>query len=92
MLFIHIHKHSTDKCLTGKSQELINIGNSVQEEAKKVGVKIIGVYAAPHQHTIFSIYEADDIAKLERVLTPMTLWGDSQLIPVVSMQLPTAGT
>ena len=64
----------------------------MQEEAQKAGVKLLGSYVAAHEHTVYSIIEADDIQKLERVLVPMTLWGNARLIPVVAAQQATVGT
>ena len=86
MLFMYIHTHSVDKCLADKPQEMNVIRSKVQEEAKKAGVKTLGVYVAAHEHTIFGIFEADDVAALERVLTPLTTWGNARLIPVATAE------
>lgn len=92
MLFMHIHTHSPEQCLLDKPQEGAKRASTMQEEAQKAGVKVLGTYVAAHEHTIYSIIEADDIQKLERVLVPMTLWGNARLIPVVAAQQPAAGT
>jgi len=86
MLFMYIHTHSVEKCLADKPQETAKIMSSVQEEAKKAGVKLLGTYLAPHEHTIYGICEADDVLKLERALRPMTIWGNARLIPVASAE------
>ncbi len=91
MLFMHIHTHSPEQCLMDKPQESGKTLSTMQEEAQKAGVKVLGSYVAAHEHTIYSIIEADDIQKLERVLVPMTVWGNARLIPVVALQA-TAGT
>ena len=60
----------------------------VQEEARKAGVKMLGSYVAGHEHTIFAIIEADDAAALEKVLLPMTTWGNARLIPMRAVEPP----
>ena len=86
MLFMYIHTHPVEKCLADKPQETAKIRSKVQEEAKKAGVKTIGTYVAAHEHTIFAIYETDDIAALERVLIPLTTWGNARLIPITTAE------
>ncbi len=84
MLFMYIHTHSPDACNIDKPAELAKMTSDVQAAMSKAGVKMIGAYAAPHQHTMFIVVDATDVAALERALVPMTLWGDAELIPVVS--------
>ena len=92
MLFMHIHTHSSEQCMLDKPQEAAKRVSVMQEEAQKAGVKLLGSYVAAHEHKVYSIIEADDIQKLEKVLVPMTLWGNARLIPVVAAQQATAGT
>ncbi len=92
MLFMYIHTHSSEQCMLDKPEEGAKRASAIQEEAKKAGVKFLGTYVAAHEHTVYSIIEADDLQKLERVLVPMTLWGNARLIPVVAAQQATAGT
>ena len=86
MLFMYIHTHPVEKCLAEKPEEAAKIRSKCQEEFKKAGVKTIGTYVAAHEHTIFAIYETDDIAALERVLIPMTTWGNARLIPIITAE------
>ena len=88
MLFMYIHTHTVEKCLVDKPQELAKITSQLQEELKKAGVKVLGMYQAPHEHTGFLIFDASDIAALERALIPMTAWGNARLIPVISPMPP----
>ena len=85
MLFMYIHTHSPEKCMADKPQESAKMLSSVQEETKKAGLKIIGTYVAAHEHTIYSIFEADDVVKIERAFLPLTMWGNARLIPIVEM-------
>ena len=88
MLFMYVHTHTPERCIAGKQAELTKMATDMQAAAAKAGVKVLATYTAPHQHTIFSIMEASDLAGVESVLLPMTLWGDGELIPVLPMQLP----
>jgi len=89
MLFMYIHTHTVDKCLIDNPQETAKILSGAQEAAKKGAFKIIGMYAAPHEHTSYTILDATDLAVVERALVPMTKWGDARLIPVIATeQLP----
>ena len=83
---MYINTHSVDRCMIDKQAELAKMTAEMQAAATKAGVKIVGVYAAAHQHTVFAIMEANDLGPLELVLKPMTLWGDGELIPVMPMQ------
>ena len=86
MLFVYIHTHSADRCLADKPEQVGQMTSQVQEAIKQAGIKSLGTYVAAHEHTIYVIMEADDLAALEQALTPMTVWGDARLPPVISMQ------
>jgi hypothetical protein len=82
MLFMYVHTHLVEQCLIDQPQEMLKQMGQMQAEAQKANIKITA-YSAPHEHTIYSIIEADDLAVLERVLVPMTKWGDANLIPII---------
>jgi hypothetical protein len=82
---MYIHTHSPENCLIDKPQELARMAGPMMEEAKKANIKMM-VYSAHHEHTIYAIIEADDLAVLEKLLAPLTKWGDASLIPVLSME------
>ncbi len=86
MLFMYIHTHTPERCFADKPQETAKMAADFAAAAKQAGIKSLGVYSAPHQHTMFVILEADDIMALEKAVMPMTLWGDAELIPIVSME------
>jgi hypothetical protein len=83
MLFMYIHKHPVEKCMAEKLDEARQMYTKFLEGAAKAGVKPVATYTAGHEHTIFVIMEANDIAALEQLLTPMTVWGDARLIPIM---------
>jgi muconolactone delta-isomerase len=86
MLFMYIHTHPLEKCVADKPEEMKKMVSKAQEETKKAGIKIIGNYAAPHEHTTYVIFDAPDVVTLEKLLIPMTLWGTARLIPIVSVE------
>jgi len=86
MLFMYIHTHSSERCMADNPERTNQLRSQLQEAAQQAGIKFLGVYVAAHEHTIFSLIEADDLGALEKVLTPLTVWGDARLIPVTSMR------
>jgi len=86
MPFMYIHTLPVEKCLADKPEQVRQMSVQVMEAMKRAGAKMIGVYAAAHEHTIYIIFEADNIAAVEQALVPMTTWGDARLIPVVTME------
>lgn len=86
MTFLYIHTHSAERCMADKPQETGKMVAKMQEEIKKAGIKSLGAYMVPHEHTLYEIFEADNIAAVEKALIPMTLWGNARLIPVVPME------
>jgi len=84
MLYMYIHTHPLEKCLIEKPEEMKKMFAKSQEGAKKAGIKMLGVYMAPHEHTMYVIFDTPDIVTLEKLLIPMTAWGDAELIPVMT--------
>jgi hypothetical protein len=82
MLFMYIHTHPVEKCMAEKMDEARRMYTKFLEGAAKAGVKPVATYTAAHEHTIFLVLEANDIAALEQLLTPMTVWGNARLIPI----------
>ena len=86
MLFFYIHTHPLEKCLADKPEESRQMMARVMQASAEAGVKILGVYAAPQEHTIFTILEADDFPAASRAMIPLTTWGTARLIPVLSAE------
>jgi hypothetical protein len=89
MYFIYIHTHPVEKCLIDQPQETMKMMVKMREDALKANIKVTG-FSAPHEHTMYAVIEANDLAALEALLAPMTKWGDATLIPVVSFEQATA--
>lgn len=87
---MYIYTHTLERCVADKPQEGAKMLSKVQDEFKKAGIKPIGVYAAPHEHTMYCIFEASDAASMEKALLPMTLWGNARLIPIITIEQVTA--
>jgi hypothetical protein len=87
MLFMYIHTHPVEKCMAEKPEEVRRMYAKYLEEAAKAGVKPVATYFAAHEHTVFLVLEANDIAALENLLTPMTVWGNARLIPITQMSV-----
>jgi hypothetical protein len=85
MHFMYIHTHSPENCKIDKPQELVQMAGQIRETAKKANIKLT-IYSAHHEHTIYALIEADNLAALEDMLIPLTKWGDASLIPVLPME------
>lgn len=86
MLFMYIHTHPLEKCIADKPEEMKKMVTQAQEAIKKSGIKMVGAYAAPHEHTQWIIFDTSDIAALEKMLIPMTVWGTGKLVPVMTQE------
>ncbi len=84
MLFMYTHVHSPERCLADKPDQVIKMYSDFVQNAGKVGIKTVATYVAAHEHTIYTILEANDIAALENLLTPMTMWGNAKLTPIMA--------
>jgi hypothetical protein len=85
MLFMYIHTHTAETCNIDKPQDALKLFSQILSEAEKAKIKITP-YGAPHEHTMYAIVEANDIAVLEKILTPLTKWGEASLIPIMSYE------
>ena len=85
MLFIYIHTHPLDKCIADNEEKKLQLGSQLQGAFKEAGIKVLGNYAAPQEHTLFTIFETDDFEALNEALTPLTTWGSARMIPVISI-------
>jgi hypothetical protein len=83
---MYIHKHPAEKCTVNRPDDNLKMLASMQDYAKKAGIKILGNYVAPHEHTMYLILEASDLAALEKGMVPLMLMGDAQLIPILTVE------
>ncbi len=85
MFFMYIHTHSVENCKIDKPEESMKLLAKIKTDAEKAQIKMTG-YGALHEHTMYAIIEANDIVALEKVLAPLTKWGEATLIPVISAE------
>jgi uncharacterized protein with GYD domain len=86
MLFMYIHTHPAERCPVNRPDETKKMLDKFEADAKKAGMKVIGMYVAPHEHTVYGIFEASDLEAAEKAAIPMTLMGNARMIPVLTMQ------
>jgi hypothetical protein len=82
MLFMYISTHTPDYCMAGEPQVQMKVIEPVREGFQRAGVKVIGAYSCPPEHTAYYVLEAEDIVALHRALTPFIRVSTSRLVPV----------
>lgn len=84
MLFVVIHTHTPELCPSGKPELVKKTVDVVASEghANKSGVKVLGSFVAPPEHTLFFVIEADDYGKIVDFFRPLMKMGTARIIPV----------
>ena len=90
MLFMYIHTHSAESCKFGKVEEVRKMASELAQAIAKAGVKPVATYTAVQEHTIYNIFEANDMTALQSILgfAPSILWGTGRLVPVIAASPP----
>lgn len=83
MLFHITQTHSPELCPRDAG------GSKTLYDAKAAGVKLLAMYGAFAEHTIFYIVEADDVSAVDRFLNPGWLRCTAKVTPVSSQPLTT---
>lgn len=92
MLFVAILKHSPENCCmrpenAKASEEARKWFENIEELEKKTGVKLLGGYLNPNEHTAYFILETDDYAGVSRFLGPQLLtYRSAKITPVVKIE------
>ncbi len=84
MLFVVIHTHTPELCPSGdpeKARKTIDVLGQ-EAHALKAGVKVLGSYIAPPEHTIFFIIESESYEALVDFFRPQMKVGTLRVIPV----------
>ena len=88
MLYVYIHTHSAERCIADKAGTFVEkYGSPLRQDAEKAGIKIIANYVAPQEHKIFIVFDVPDgkdIWALGDSIRAWTVWGNAQLVPVIS--------
>ncbi len=85
MLFQVIHTHTNENCPAGSPERLKPISNWWQGLKKASGVKVLGGYVSPLDHTFYLTLEADDYPTLAKALGPIVSIGAGEIIPVMTL-------
>lgn len=88
MLFMFVHTHSAERCLSDKPEQLSAMSSEIRKRARETGVKFPGIYVSPNEHTFFFLIESDDFQAIQQTIAPLILWGNGRLIPVSDATLP----
>ena len=92
MLFIAILKHSPENCFmrpeNAKAREEVGKWfENMEELEKKTGVKLLGGYMNPNEHTSYFILETDDYTGVSRFLGPQLLtYRSAKITPVIKIE------
>ena len=87
MQFVVTQMHAPSDCPSDEPEVLKALGHDFSEgQAKKKGVKLLGAYIAPLEHTFFFILEADSLAKVTDFLRPAAKLGTAKVTPVDEFQ------
>ena len=89
VLLFHVkHIHTYETCPARHSPEMVaktfgTVGSP--EHAKKVGVKVLGMYADASAHMTYFILEADSAEKVNAFLFPIVMIGTAEITPVTDL-------
>jgi len=92
MLFVAILKHSPEHCWARPENakamdEARKRWQEREKVQKEIGVKILGAYVNPNEHTFYYILESDDYMKVTRFLGPPLLtYHSAKITPVVTIE------
>ena len=96
MLFEIVHTHNHETC-PGVHSDLLERYSKWWDEVKgTAGIKLLGGYVAPIEHTFYVTLEADDYGAVVRAMGPLNAIGTGQIVPVIlldqAMPLAESGT
>jgi len=84
MLFVAIHQHTPEMCPADNPAPIHQLAS--EEHISASGVKVLGSYIAPPEHTLFVLLEADDYAQVVRYFRPIGKIGTLRIVPVLGLQ------
>ncbi len=83
MLFVAVHEHTPESCPADDPAPIHQLAD--EKHIKESGVKVLGSYIAPPEHTLYFILEANDYAQVVRYLRPMMRIGAPDIVPVQTL-------
>ncbi len=87
MLFVVTHVHTPELCPSGDPKAVERTVGVVasDDHAKKTGVRVLGRYIAPPEHTLFFVIESDNYGKVVDFFTPLMKMGTPRITPVYAL-------
>lgn len=85
MLFQVTHSHSHHDCPAASPEATKKYGEWWQALKSTAGVKVLGGYVSPMDHTFHITVDADDYPTLARALGPMNSMGAGHTSPILSL-------
>jgi len=88
-LLFHVkHVHTYETCPARHGPEVVartfgTVGSP--EHAKKVGVKVLGMYADAPAHITYFVLDADSAEKVGAFLFPILMVGTAEITPVTDL-------
>lgn len=89
MMFVATLVHTPELCLAREefSTETKLWIDGMDEKAKKLGVKVLGAYSCPPEHTFYFVLESDDFKSITAFLSGIMLkHNDGHISPVNSLK------
>src|SRR3972149_80607 len=87
MQFVVTQMHAPSDCPSDEPEVLRKLGHAFSDgEATRKGVKLLGAFIAPLEHTFFFLLEADSLAKVTDFLKPAAKLGTANVTPVDEFQ------
>ena len=83
MLFVIVHEHSPEMCPADNPAPVHALAD--EKHIKESGVKVLGSYIAPPEHTFYFVLEADDYAQVVRYFRPLMKIGGHDIVPVQTL-------
>jgi len=85
MLFQVVHTHTNETCPGGSAEQARHFAEWWQSMKKASGIKVLGGYVAPMNHTLYITVEADDYPALAKALGPLNSFGSGHTSPVLTL-------
>jgi len=83
MMFLAIHTHDADKCVSRDPMLVKDFQEALSEEvAEKNGCKLKNVFVNPAEHIAYILLEADEYRNITDFLEPLLALGKTKISPV----------
>lgn len=80
MLFVATHTHPPELCPVDNPVGVHQLAD--EQHIKESGVKVLGSYIAPPEHTLYFVLEAQEYAQVVKYFRPLMKIGTPRITPV----------